>query len=148
MTQLYQIYCDCAPDPILLEAASIAEPRNVATDMAMEHACPCHVKAASGEIVATVTPPHGADRGSPPSTYAVLAVMEGEEGAWGRVALATGVRALAILPGLWAVGLRGWKLPGWSLAASTSITLWLFALYSLKRHGVNPSTLLGPNRRP
>lgn len=75
---------------------------------------------------------------APPSTYAVAAVIEGQRGAVLRAVGLTLARGVAIAPGLWLAGrafkiegLRGWKLVGTSLAASSMITLFMFGWYSL-----------------
>lgn len=72
-------------------------------------------------------------RGAPPSTYAALAVIEGQEGAWPRLAVCTGVRAIAIAPGLWIAGLRGMQLALASLLGSSSISIALLLLYMARR---------------
>jgi len=72
-----------------------------------------------------------AQRGAPPSTYAILAAIEGQEGAWRRVAVATAIRSLMIAPGLWIAGVRGWKVATGALAGSIGITAVLYAYYAL-----------------
>lgn len=75
------------------------------------------------------------ERGSPPSTYAILALLEGEEGAFWRVVWGTLQRSAFIAPGLFLVGVRKpAKLVGYSLAASTSITACLIGYYALGFH--------------
>lgn len=73
---------------------------------------------------------------SPPSSYAVASVYEGDPGAWPRVVTATAMRAFFVAPGLAVAGIRGKKLLVGSLAGSVGITAALFALYGLKRAGV------------
>src|SRR5574338_916250 len=69
------------------------------------------------------------ERGSPPSSYCALAVVEGHEGAIPRFALATVLRSLIIAPGLFAVGIRGKQAVFGSLAASTCISGVLLLYY-------------------
>lgn len=76
------------------------------------------------------------DPNSPPSSYAVAAVYEGEPGSWAKVATATAMRAFFICPGLAIAGVRGRQLVYGSLLGSCGITAALFALYGLKRAGV------------
>lgn len=73
------------------------------------------------------------ERGSPPSTYAILALLEGEPGALGRVAVGTAQRMVLIAPGLWLAGFRGRDLLAGTAAASASVTLGLIAYYALNR---------------
>ncbi len=76
------------------------------------------------------------DPNSPPSSYAVASVYEGDPGAWPRVLTATAMRTFFVLPGLAAAGVRGRQLLLGSLFGSVGITAALFALYGLKRAGV------------
>lgn len=76
------------------------------------------------------------DPNSPPSSYAVAAVYEGDPAGWAKVATATALRAIFVAPGLAVAGIRGRKLLVGSLAASAGITTALFLLYGLKRAGV------------
>lgn len=76
------------------------------------------------------------DPSSPPSSYAVASVYEGDPGAWPRVATGTLTRAFFILPGLALAGIRGRNLIVGSALGSVGITVALFALYGLKRAGV------------
>lgn len=73
------------------------------------------------------------DPSSPPSSYAVASVYEGDPGAWGRVVVATGLRTVFVLPGLAIAGVRGRQLLLGSFLGSVGITAALFALYGLKR---------------
>jgi hypothetical protein len=73
---------------------------------------------------------------APPSTYAVAAVLQGQRGAILRTVGLTAARGLAILPGLWITGkvlkieeLKGWKLVGASMAASSCITGFMLLWY-------------------
>ena len=76
------------------------------------------------------------EKGSPPSSYAVAAVLEKEPGSTGRVIMGTLMRSLFIIPGLGFSGLRGEQLVKSALLASASITGSLFGLYTLRRSGV------------
>ena len=76
-------------------------------------------------------------RGSPPSSYAIQALLEGEEGSVGRVLEATMLRTVFVMPGLYfATPYRGRRLLHVSLAASGSITLALILYYALRKNGV------------
>lgn len=76
------------------------------------------------------------ERESPPSTYAVAAVINGEPGAIFRLWGVTLLRGAFIFPGVWLgaklMGVKdatGWKLVTMSMAASSSISLGLLGLY-------------------
>lgn len=68
----------------------------------------------------------------PPSGYALVDLIEGRPGALVRTAGLTVLRAGLVAPGLYAAGVRE-RLAVKSLAASTSITLFLLAWYAVKR---------------
>lgn len=70
---------------------------------------------------------------SPPSSYAVAAVLEGEPFAVARVVGATAVRSAFIVPGLALAGVRGRHLLWGAVLGATGITAALFALYGLRR---------------
>lgn len=80
-----------------------------------------------------VCPQAFVEPGSPPTSYAVAGVLNGEPGAWGRVAWGVLERSVFIAPGLYLAGVRGKTLATGSLLASASITTWLFALYGIRR---------------
>lgn len=69
---------------------------------------------------------------SPPSTYAIAALLDGEPGAAQRVAVLTLQRAVIVGLGLWAVGIRGGSLTRGALAGSAAITAWIAAGYALR----------------
>lgn len=69
------------------------------------------------------------ERGSPPSSYCALAVVEGQPGAIPRFLLATLLRSLIIAPGLFAVGIPPKQVAFGALAASTSISGVLLLYY-------------------
>jgi hypothetical protein len=71
-------------------------------------------------------------RNDPPSSYALVDLLEGRPGALARTVGLTAVRAGLIAPGLYVAGVRE-RLAVKSLAASTSITLFLLAWYAVKR---------------
>ena len=76
-------------------------------------------------------------RGSPPSSYAVQALLEGEPGSVGRVLEATLLRTVFVLPGLYfATPYRGRRLLGVAIACSGSITLSLILYYGLRKNGI------------
>lgn len=70
---------------------------------------------------------------SPPSTYAIAAVVDGEPRAWPRVAYLTAMRAAMIWPGLQLAGIRGRDALAGAAVGSVTITLLLLANYSLKQ---------------
>ncbi len=70
---------------------------------------------------------------SPPSTYAIAAVIDGDPNAWGRVAYLTAIRAAMIWPGLRLAGIKGRDAMAGAAMGSAFITLLLLADYSFKR---------------
>ena len=77
---------------------------------------------------------------SPPSTYAIAAWLDGEQGGGARVAGLTLERAFFIGTGLWLSGLRGRELVQGALMASTAVTTWIVADYALKKRGIGSLT--------
>jgi hypothetical protein len=75
------------------------------------------------------------DPNSPPSSYAVAAVYEGDPSGWPKVVTATALRTGFVLPGLALAGIRGRQLLLGSLLGSVGITAALFILYGVKRSG-------------
>jgi hypothetical protein len=71
--------------------------------------------------------------GSPPSDYAIYALVNDEPGSMRRVVVLTCARALLIAPGLYASGLRGRRLVASALGASTSVTTLLTLWYGANR---------------
>lgn len=71
--------------------------------------------------------------GSPPSSYAVAAVYEGDPAGWLWVGGGTFARSLFILPGLYLAGVRGKRLFLGSLLGSVTISTALFVFYGLRR---------------
>lgn len=78
-----------------------------------------------------------AERAQPPSTYAVQAALEGQNGAMLRLLGLTALRAIFIAPGLW-VGAKvsgaqvhGAQLVIISLASSSTISAGMLAWYAL-----------------
>lgn len=84
----------------------------------------------------TTSPGCYIDPNSPPSSYAVASVYEGDPNGWARVATATLMRAFFVAPGLAIAGVRGKKLVLGAVLGSAGITGALFVLYGLKRAGV------------
>ena len=72
-------------------------------------------------------------RGSPPSTYAILSALENEPGSVERVAWSTTRRMVLIAPALWIAGFRGRDLVRASVASTLGITLGLLGYYSYCR---------------
>ncbi len=68
-------------------------------------------------------------RASPPSTYAIQALLEGQKGALWRVGKTT-TRTALIAPGLYLAGLRGRDLVRATAYASLSITAGLVLYYA------------------
>jgi len=74
------------------------------------------------------------ENSSPPSTYAIAAVLNNEPGAWGRVLLSTIVRGFAIAPGLYLAGIRGRQCVKGAALSSVGLTTILFLLYIHKKN--------------
>lgn len=94
-------------------------------------------RAGVGEV-----PPASTDtgeRGSPPSSYAVLAVLEGQSGALLRLFGLTLLRGCFIVPGMWVaskvakVEMDGVQLVSMSLAGSATISAGMIAYYWIQR---------------
>ena len=83
------------------------------------------------------THPAYAEPQSPPTTYAIAAVLDGEPGGWTKVILGAAARSVFLAPGLAVSGLRGRQLALSAVLGSISITTMLFPYYMLKRkrHG-------------
>jgi hypothetical protein len=79
-------------------------------------------------------------RGSPPSTYAILSALENEPGSAQRVAWSTARRMVLIAPALWIAGFRGRDLVRASVASTLGITLGLMGYYSHRRKNGRPVT--------
>jgi len=79
-------------------------------------------------------------RGSPPSTYAILSALQNEPGAAQRVAWSTFRRMLLIAPALWIAGFRGRDLARASVASTLGITLGLLGYYSYCQKNGRPVT--------
>lgn len=75
-------------------------------------------------------------KNSPPSSYAIAAVIEGEKGGWPRTIGQTLQRSLFIAPGLALAGIKGPQLIKGSIYSSATITGFLFGLYILRKKGV------------
>lgn len=94
-----------------------------------------------GERSRTIGGMHGRvpmENGSPPSTYAVASVINGEPGGAARLVGVTALRAIFIAPGIWlggkVVGMKvtGWPLLGMTMSASGAISIGLLGWYWLK----------------
>jgi len=78
------------------------------------------------------------DRGDPPSTYAVLGVLEGQDGSLLRLAGLTLLRGCFIFPGLWVaarllrVELEPLELLGLSFAGSATISAGMLGYYWIR----------------
>jgi len=78
-------------------------------------------------------------RGEPPSTYAVLGVIEGDGGAALRLAGLTVLRGVFIVPGLWVasrlakVEMTPMQLVVSSFGGSATISLGMIAYYAIRR---------------
>lgn len=149
----YQIQCDGVPSSSTI-IDSLSDAQFTAQDLANVHQSTCRVtRVGDGTEVFTTGPDNvvqgtlsespppilqtqqvsEVQYGSPPSTYAILAALNGEPGAWMRVATSTAMRAGLIAPGLYVAGFRGWDLAKASVAGSLSITTMLFFYYGLLR---------------
>ena len=72
---------------------------------------------------------------SPPSTYAIAAMMEGEPGSKARAVGLTVERAAILATGLYVAGFRGRSLIRGALFGSGAITAWISLDYWLKHRG-------------
>jgi len=96
--------------------------------------------------VAEVGTPAPAERAQPPSTYAVQATLEGQNGAMLRLLGLTALRAVFIAPGLWGgaklagVPISGSQVVITSLLSSTTISIGMLGWYALngalKKRGI------------
>lgn len=129
---LLQVKCVCDPEAVLVEGRD--EAVRAATERVQELGCACDILGADGSQLLHIEPQLPVQRGSPPTTYAVLAAIEGEPGSWERVAFGIGVRALPIAVGMFIVGVRGWRLPVGALLASSLVTGMLFAHYGARKY--------------
>lgn len=81
---------------------------------------------------------------APASSYAVAAVLDGEEGAWARLAGLTFLRALMVFPGMYvgsklvARDLKLWQIGILSLTTSTAISGGMLLLYKIQKDTHNP----------
>jgi len=79
------------------------------------------------------------EKNAPPSSYAVAAALDGEEGAILRLVGLTFLRGVFILPGLWVVAklskaeLDGLKLLMLSFGGSATITIGMLGYYLVQR---------------
>lgn len=79
------------------------------------------------------------ERNAPPSSYAVAAALDGEEGAIMRLLGLTALRGAFIFPGMWVVAkitkteLDTLKLLGLSFGGSATITLGMMGYYLIRR---------------
>jgi hypothetical protein len=127
----YQVQCDCDGEPILVDGRQ--EAYAAAAERAAELGCGCHVVDSDGSAVARVTSPAAPAEATPPTSYAIIAAIDGVPGAWERVAWHTVLRATPIALGLAIVGVRGWRLLFGSALGSTLVTASLLAYYSARR---------------
>jgi|SRR6185503_4606612 len=79
------------------------------------------------------------EHGSPPSSYAVLAVLDGESGSMLRLVGLTLLRGCFIIPGIWVtskvmrIDLSVYELLGLSFAGSATITAGMVGYYWIRR---------------
>lgn len=79
------------------------------------------------------------EHGSPPSSYAVLAVLDGQSGSLLRLVGLTLLRGAFIIPGLWVVSkimkidLDTYELLGLSFGGSATITAGMLGYYGIRR---------------
>lgn len=70
----------------------------------------------------------------PPSTYAIDALVRGEPGAIGRVAVLTLTRTVLIAPGLWLAGIRDpLMIAKASIGSSLTLTAGMTLFYFMRR---------------
>lgn len=79
------------------------------------------------------------ERGSPPSSYAVLAVLEGQDGAIMRLIGLTLLRGAFVIPGIWVaaklarVDMEPWQLITMGFAGSATISAGMLGYYAIQR---------------
>ena len=79
------------------------------------------------------------EHGSPPSSYAVVALLEGQSGSLLRLAGLTLLRGCFIVPGIWVtskvmkIDLSVYELLGLSFAGSATITAGMIGYYWIRR---------------
>ena len=73
------------------------------------------------------------EEGSPPSDYAIEALVRGRPGGLARTLGLTTTRTLLIAPGLYVAGVRGKSLLWGSVAASVSITIGMILIRAGRR---------------
>lgn len=83
--------------------------------------------------------PDTGERGSPPSSYAVLAVLEGQNGSVLRLLGLTLLRGVFVIPGIWLasrlarVDMEPWQLLVMGLAGSATISAGMLAYYFVRQ---------------
>jgi hypothetical protein len=76
-----------------------------------------------------------------PTSDSVLCVIRGERGGWGKVLLSTLLRSALIAPGVYLAGGRGTRLALGSIAASSSITTFLFLWHLAHEQGARSTVI-------
>lgn len=83
--------------------------------------------------------PPGVENGAPPSSYAVVSLLDGESGSIARLVGLTLLRGCFIVPGLWVasrlmrVDMEPLQLLGMSFAGSGTITAGMIGYYAIRR---------------
>ena len=86
------------------------------------------------------------ERQAPPSTYAVAAFIDKQQGSFGRMILVTLLRSAFIFPGVYGTGrllkldLNPWQLGALTIASSSTITVGMLGWYYLKSKVVGMPT--------
>ncbi len=86
------------------------------------------------------------ERQAPPSTYAVAAFIDKQQGSFGRMVMVTLLRSVFIFPGVYGSGkllkldLSPWQIGALTLASSSTITAGMLAWYYLKSKVVGMPT--------
>lgn len=84
-------------------------------------------------------PREGVEHGAPPSSYAVVDLLDGQPGSVVRIVGLTALRGCFIIPGLWVasrlmrVEMEPMELLGLSFAGSGTITIGMITYYALRR---------------
>lgn len=103
---------------------------------------------ALGNVVSTGAV-SGVPEGSPPTSYAAYACINGEKGAYLKFGALTVLRSLLIAPGMALAGIRGPKLLYGALAASGAVSVsalvYCYALGQASKNEATSNPNLGPN---
>lgn len=92
-----------------------------------------------GQAESAPSPSDTGERGSPPSSYAALAVLEGQNGSLLRLLGLTILRGAFVIPGIWLaskvarVDMEPWQLLVMGLTGSATISAGMLAYYYIRQ---------------